>query len=126
MRRLLIVLAGLFALVGGVSLPVGNARAAVVAAASGIRVGLDTLRPLQNVQAYYWGGRQYCWYDDGWRGPGWYWCGYAWRRGYGWGGVYGWHGWGGGHVRREYRRHERREYRHERREYRHERREHRR
>ncbi len=118
MRRLLIVLAGLFALVGGVSLPVGNARAAVVAAASGTRVGLDTLRPLQNVQAYYWGGRQYCWYDDGWRGPGWYWCGYAWRRGYGWGGVYGWHGWGGGHVRREYRRHERREYRHERREYR--------
>src|ERR1700710_152073 len=40
--------------------------------------------------------REYCWYDDGWRGPGYYWCGYAWRRGYGWGGGYGWDGRGGG------------------------------
>jgi len=46
------------------------------------------------------GGRQYCWYDDGWRGPGFYWCGYSWRRGYGWGGGYGWHGWRGGHGHR--------------------------
>ena len=46
-------------------------------------------------------GRNYCWYDDGGRGPGFYWCGYAWRRGFGWGGGAGWHGWhhhGGGHV----------------------------
>jgi hypothetical protein len=42
------------------------------------------------------GGRNYCWYDDGWRGPGFYWCGYAWRRGLGWGGGVGWHGWHGG------------------------------
>ena len=39
------------------------------------------------------GGRQYCWYDDGWRGPGWYWCGYAYRSGYGWGGGVGWNHW---------------------------------
>ncbi|MGA7809297.1 hypothetical protein, partial [Bradyrhizobium sp.] len=39
------------------------------------------------------GGRGYCWYDDGWHGPGFYWCGYAWRRGFGWGGGAGWHGW---------------------------------
>jgi hypothetical protein len=39
------------------------------------------------------GGRNYCWYDDGWRGPGFYWCGYAFRRGLGWGGGAGWHGW---------------------------------
>src|SRR6201996_7316455 len=48
-------------------------------------------------------GRNYCWYDDGWRGPGFYWCGYAWRRGFGWGGGAGWHGWhrgGGGNVGR--------------------------
>jgi hypothetical protein len=45
--------------------------------------------------AQYWGGRNYCWYPGGWRGPGYYWCGYAWRRGYGWGGPVGWHGWGG-------------------------------
>jgi hypothetical protein len=46
---------------------------------------------------YLWGGRQYCWYDDGWRGPGWYWCGYGANYGYGWGGGYGWHHWHGGH-----------------------------
>ena len=47
---------------------------------------------LEKVQ-YFWGGRNYCWYDGGWRGPGYYWCGYAWRRGFGWGGGYGWNGW---------------------------------
>ena len=49
---------------------------------------------------FFYGGRNYCWYDDGWRGPGFYWCGYAWRRGLGWGGGVGWHGWhrGPGHV----------------------------
>jgi hypothetical protein len=46
---------------------------------------------------YVWGGRHYCWYDGGWHGPGYYWCGYRWRSGYGWGGGYGWRGWGGGH-----------------------------
>ncbi len=46
---------------------------------------------------FFFGGRNYCWYDDGWQGPGFYWCGYAWRRGIGWGGGAGWHGWHGGH-----------------------------
>jgi hypothetical protein len=40
-----------------------------------------------------WQGRRYCWYDDGWQGPGFYWCGYAKRHGLGWGGGAGWHGW---------------------------------
>jgi hypothetical protein len=40
-------------------------------------------------------GRNYCWYDGGWRGPGFYWCGYAWRQGFGWGGGWGWRGWYG-------------------------------
>lgn len=39
------------------------------------------------------GGRHYCFYPEGWHGPGWYWCGYALRRGLGWGGPTGWHGW---------------------------------
>src|ERR1700735_4469725 len=44
------------------------------------------------------GGRNYCFYLDGWRGPGFYWCGYAHRRGLGWGGPEGWRGWhNGGH-----------------------------
>ena len=53
---------------------------------------------IENVQ-FVVSGQSYCWYDNGWRGPGWYWCGYAWRSGYGWGGVAGWNGWvwrGGG------------------------------
>ena len=33
---------------------------------------------------FFWGGRNFCWYFNGWQGPGYYWCGYAWRRGYGW------------------------------------------
>jgi hypothetical protein len=36
-------------------------------------------------------GRRYSFYFDGWNGPGWYRCGYAWRRGPGWGGLYGYH-----------------------------------
>lgn len=42
---------------------------------------------------YIYGGHNYCFYIDGWHGPGWYWCGYRLRRGYGWGGVEGWHEW---------------------------------
>jgi hypothetical protein len=69
---------------------------------------------LQRVQSpYYWGGREHCWYPDGWRGPGWYWCGYRWRRGYGWGGPAGWNGWywRGGPGPRYYDRWEGRRYR---------------
>ena len=43
---------------------------------------------------FFFGGRDYCWYDDGWNGGGWYWCGYGYRHGYGWGGGEGFHGWG--------------------------------
>ena len=49
---------------------------------------------VQKTQLYVYGGRNYCFYVDGWHGPGYYWCGYAWRRGYGWGGGNGWNGWG--------------------------------
>ena len=48
---------------------------------------------------YIYGGQNYCWYLNGWQGPGWYWCGYAWDEGLGWGGGYGWNGWGGGRGR---------------------------
>ena len=53
----------------------------------------------QDVQMvfYPYAGHRYCWYDSAWNGPGWYWCGYPWRRGFGWGGGYGWRGWRGGH-----------------------------
>ena len=41
-------------------------------------------------------GIPYCWYPNGWRGAGFYQCGFAWRTGFGWGGPWGWNGWGGG------------------------------
>jgi hypothetical protein len=44
---------------------------------------------------YFYLGRNWCWYDSAWRGPGFYWCGYAYRRGFGWGGPAGWRGWHG-------------------------------
>jgi len=49
--------------------------------------------PFEDIEDYVFNGHQYCWYDDGWNGPGWYWCDYAWYRGYGWGGGEGWRGW---------------------------------
>ncbi len=58
--------------------------------------GRDVLGdPLLEKAQFLWGGRNYCFYDSGWRGPGYYRCGYAFRRGYGWGGPVGWHGWSG-------------------------------
>ena len=52
---------------------------------------------------FYWNDHEYCFYEDGWHGPGWYMCGYAWRRGYGWGGGRGWDRRFHDEGRREYR-----------------------
>ena len=85
-------------LAGAAALAMG-ATAGTASAAPGI--GIDAMKdlgtlasPVEKAQSVFWfGGRRYCFYWDGWQGPGWYWCGYAWRRGYGWGGAPGWHGW---------------------------------
>ena len=42
---------------------------------------------------YVYSGHRYCWYDDGWHGGGWYWCGENFHQGIGWGGPIGWHWW---------------------------------
>jgi len=42
---------------------------------------------------YYYSGHRYCWYDAGWHGGGWYWCGENFHTGFGWGGPIGWHWW---------------------------------
>jgi hypothetical protein len=47
----------------------------------------------QKTQVFVYDDDEYCFYWDGWNGPGWYYCGYEWRSGYGWGGAPGWHGW---------------------------------
>jgi hypothetical protein len=81
------------------SITLSLAAFGVAGPATALPVGLlPTASPtnVEQVQFFY-GGRDYCWYDDGWQGPGFYWCGYAWRRGIGWGGGAGWRGWRGGY-----------------------------
>ncbi len=54
------------------------------------------------VRVYVHEGHRYCFYFSGWHGPGWYRCGFAYRRGLGWGGVYGWNDWGYGPAERRF------------------------
>ncbi|MEA2880488.1 MAG: hypothetical protein QOF14_5684 [Hyphomicrobiales bacterium] len=95
MRKLVTGLATLAAIAAGVTVLSTRSDAAGLPGAAALNDAADTIALTESVQ-YYYGGRNWCWYDDGWRGPGFYWCGYRWRRGYGWGGGLGWRGWGGG------------------------------
>jgi hypothetical protein len=108
------------AALGGVVILAVPAEAARISGVQFDHTAAD-LGALKNAQFFY-GGRNYCFYLDGWHGPGWYWCGYAFRRGYGWGGPEGWRGWHRGEYRRGERREERYERRDDRREYREDRR----
>src|SRR6202453_3576497 len=88
LRKLIIGLA----LASAVALPLADtAEAAIGDGIAASQIASQWL-PVEKAQ-FVFGGRQYCWYDDGWKGPGWYWCGYAYRTGYGWGGGYGWTNW---------------------------------
>jgi hypothetical protein len=69
-----------------------TAHAAPVGHVGQLSVAADKLNLFENVQ-YVYRGRSYCWYNSGWNGPGWYWCGFATRGGYGWGGPRGWNSW---------------------------------
>src|SRR5258708_37281107 len=95
MRRFSFVLAAATALVAGATWMSRPAPAAPIGASSGVRAAVDGLKLTENVQFTY-DGHGYCWYDDGWNGAGWYWCGYGNVSGSGWGGGYSWgvgHGW---------------------------------
>lgn len=90
MRRLFLAgTASLFAF-GGIALSEGAQAAAF--GDPRLQDMASTFSLTQDVQFLY-SGRRYCFYVDGWRGPGFYWCGYAHRRGRGWGGERGWRGW---------------------------------
>jgi hypothetical protein len=92
MSRLAVGLSAVAVLATG-ALTMGSASAAPLVPQNDAVKAMTGGGAVQNVD-YYYGGRNYCWYYDGWHGPGWYWCGYAWRRGYGWGSpVWGWNGW---------------------------------
>ena len=86
----------------GVAALAGGAFASTAPAQliSGVYTAQD--RPMLLKAQFYWGGRHFCFYENGWNGPGFYWCGYAWRHGWGWGGPVGWHGWGRGYGHRGY------------------------
>src|SRR5438270_14102458 len=64
---------------------------------SGFRAAIEDLTVIDKVQ-YFLGGKRYCFYRNGWHGPGWYVCGFNDIPGTGWGGPPGWRGWevGGG------------------------------
>lgn len=71
---------------------IGDCAQAAAVAPGGLRQGADELVIVEKAQFEY-RGKRYCWYWDGWRGPGWHWCGSEWHRGLGWGGASGWRGW---------------------------------
>ena len=93
MRKFVVTVAAATVFLAGA--PIMGLNAAPMVAPGAIRAAADSLNMVERAQ-FIWLGRHYCWYDDGWNGPGWYWCGYAFRHGYGWGGGYGWRG---GHRR---------------------------
>src|ERR1051326_462214 len=95
-RKLVLTAAAATTLVAGGILIGGRVEAAPIGAPGGIGAAIDGLNLAADAQ-FIWSGHRYCWYDDAWQGPGWYWCGYAWRQGLGWGGGQGWQGWTGGH-----------------------------
>ena len=79
MRRFAITVVAAIAFVVGAPIMGTNVRAAPIVALGTI----DNMNMVERVQ-FIWLGHNYCWYDDGWNGPGWYWCGYAFNSGYGW------------------------------------------
>jgi hypothetical protein len=89
MRKICLTLTAMLAVVG--AMISGPSHAAVIAPIA-LGTAADELAAVETVQ-FFWQGRRYCWYDVGWRGPGWYRCGFRWRRGLGWGGPLGWRGW---------------------------------
>ena len=92
MEKFRLVIAAASALTLAGVLATGTAQAGVPGGPDAIRAAAQNGLLAEQVQ-FRWGGYDYCWADDGWRGPGWYWCGYAYRPGFGWGGPLGWNNW---------------------------------
>jgi hypothetical protein len=67
------------ALSAAFALPLANTAEAAIGDGVAASHVASQLLPVEKAQFVY-GGRQYCWYDNGWRGPGFYWCGYAYPR----------------------------------------------
>lgn len=71
----------------------GRAETSLPPEPDGLLQGNEMMDVSAQVRIYRHRGVRFCFYPTGWHGPGWYRCGFAWRRGLGWGGVYGWNNW---------------------------------
>ncbi len=109
MKNLTLSLAAAAAMVAA-SVAATTAQAAPVRGDS-LAAALAAKNPAIVDAQYSYRGRSYCFYPQGWRGPGWYRCGYHWRRGHGWGGTYGWRGWHEPRWHHRYGRDDRRRHR---------------
>lgn len=69
---------------------------------AGLKPALDATDTIQKAAVFIIEGNRYCFYFNGWHGPGWYRCGFSWRRNLGWGGEYGWQSWSYGPAERRY------------------------
>jgi hypothetical protein len=98
MRKLLCVGAAAMAL--AMSSNSGNAMSINMGAA--LKPALDATDMIQKTAVFIVEGYRYCFYFNGWHGPGWYRCGFAWRRNLGWGGEYGWQSWTYGPAEQRY------------------------
>jgi hypothetical protein len=98
MRTSLYLLAGAATL----CLTAGGSNALPLNTAGALKPAIDATDIVQSAAVYVVEGRHYCFYFQGWHGPGWYRCGFAHRRGFGWGGVYGWQGWEYGPAARRF------------------------
>jgi hypothetical protein len=92
----------LFAAAATLCLATGSSNALPINTNGTLKGASDATGLVHRAAVYIVEGHQYCFYFDGWHGPGWYRCGYSWRRGLGWGGVYGWRGWEYGPAQRRF------------------------
>jgi hypothetical protein len=70
MRKLILLLATTAAFTLAGSMIGGRSQAALIDAPIGLRTAADAVTVIETVQ-FHWQGRRYCWYEAGWRGPGW-------------------------------------------------------
>lgn len=98
MRKLLFVGAAAVAL----AMSPSGGHAMSINIGAGLKPALDASDMIQKAAVFIIEGHRYCFYFNGWHGPGWYRCGFAWRRNLGWGGEYGWQSWSYGPAERRY------------------------
>src|SRR5262245_65928769 len=91
MRKSIPLVVALAAAAALVTTTGGRLQAGLIGGPLGLHDAADEHRLAETVK-FRWRGHRYCWSNRGWRGAGWYRCGWQWRSGGGWGGPGGWQG----------------------------------